>query len=133
MGKYTKLGHIVRIHQMLCAWRKKTTTFRADVPPGHVAMCVGSNCTRFVVRTTYLNHPIFKQLLSEAEEEYGFAHQSGPLAIPCDESVFEEILWFVSRAESGLKRSCRGSIRSQQDFGLLRESRPLLYAYLYNI
>ncbi|XP_073308321.1 auxin-induced protein 15A [Primulina huaijiensis] len=127
MGKYTKIGHIVRIHQMLSAWRKKKT-LRSDVPPGHVVMCVGSNGRRFVVRTTYLNHPIFRQLLREAEEEYGFANQSGPLAIPCDESVFEEILVFVSRAESGLKRSHRGSIRSQ-DFGFSRESQPLLYAY----
>ncbi|KAK9165227.1 hypothetical protein Scep_000418 [Stephania cephalantha] len=34
-----------------------------------------------------------------AEEEYGFANH-GPLAIPCDESVFEEILRFLSRSDS---------------------------------
>ncbi|XP_073312541.1 auxin-induced protein X15-like [Primulina huaijiensis] len=125
MAKYAKLGHIVRISQILRAWRKKAT-FLSDVPSGHVVMCVGSNCRRFVVRTAYLNHPIFRQLLSEAEEEYGFCYQSGPLAIPCDELVFEEILRFMSRSESGLKRSCRWSMIRNQYFGSIH---PGLFRY----
>ncbi|KAK6938935.1 Small auxin-up RNA [Dillenia turbinata] len=89
---------------MLRRWRNKARIsagrIPSDVPAGHVAVCVGTSCKRFVVRTSYLNHPIFRKLLVQAEEEYGFTN-SGPLAIPCEESVFEEILRFLSKSESG--------------------------------
>ncbi|CAI9104659.1 OLC1v1003382C1 [Oldenlandia corymbosa var. corymbosa] len=101
----SKISRIVRIRQMLCRWRKKaalSSSLPPDVPSGHVAINVGigtSSRRRFVVPARYLNHPVFKRLLVEAEEEYGFAHQ-GPLMIPCDVSVFEEALRFVSLADS---------------------------------
>ncbi|CAN1255408.1 Protein SMALL AUXIN UP-REGULATED RNA 54 [Linum perenne] len=74
-----------------------------DVPKGHFAVYVGENrssasCRRFVVRATFLNHPIFKRILAMAEEEYGFEN-SGPLRIPCDEWEFEEVLKLASRSE----------------------------------
>ncbi|KAL5557910.1 hypothetical protein UlMin_034121 [Ulmus minor] len=137
IGKCSKIRHIVKLRQMLRRWRNKArmsaTRIPLDVPAGHVAVCVGSSCRRFVVRTTYLNHPVFKKLLIQAEEEYGFSNQ-GPLAIPCDESVFEEILRFISRSESGnstrfvnledFQRYCHVEIRSNLDFW--PDSRPLL-------
>ncbi|GFY89744.1 SAUR-like auxin-responsive protein family [Actinidia rufa] len=143
--KHNKIRHIVRIRQMLRRWRKKASASASssgripagrvpsDVPAGHVAICVGSECRRFVVRATYLNHPIFKRLLAQAEEEYGFANR-GPLALPCDESVFEEILRVVSRAESSnsgrfvnledFQRCCHVGHRNNLDG--LGESGPLL-------
>lgn len=142
--KYNKIRHIVRIRQMLKRWRKKAAASSSssrvaagcvppDVPAGHVAICVGADCKRFVVRATYLNHPIFKRLLAQAEEEYGFTN-CGPLALPCDESVFEEILRVVSRSESGgsgrfldledFQRCCRVDRRSNLDGR--GESGPLL-------
>ncbi|KAE8716373.1 Auxin-responsive protein SAUR40 [Hibiscus syriacus] len=79
-----KIRHIVRLRQILQRWRKKARMSAgrtpSDVPSGHVAVCVGASCRRFVVRATYLNHPVFKKLLIQAEEEYGFTNQ-GPLAI----------------------------------------------------
>ncbi|RWR85932.1 Auxin-induced protein [Cinnamomum micranthum f. kanehirae] len=129
IGKCSKIQYIVRLRQMLRRWRAKAAAaakinagggappglIPADVPAGHVAVSVGTNSRRFVVRATYLNHPLFKKLLVQAEEEFGFGN-SGPLAIPCDESVFEEILRFVSRKDSG---SCNGNgignvVRSSQ-------------------
>lgn len=144
VGKYNKIRHIVRIRQMLQQWRRKAaissarrTGVPADVPAGHVAICVGNSCTRFVVRTTYLNHPIFKKLLAQAEEEYGFAHQ-GPLAIPCNESLFEEILRFISRA--GSRNSAARSVKVDEfqrcclvgyhhGLDVFGDSRPLLREY----
>ncbi|KAG8368152.1 hypothetical protein BUALT_Bualt15G0015300 [Buddleja alternifolia] len=120
---------------MLLSWRKKATSphrLPSDVPSGHVAICVGSNGRRFIVRATHLNHPIFKQLLSRAEELYGFVNNSGPLAIPCcDESLFEEILRFVTRGgdsvnNSDLMRCCHVDIRNENP-DVFGESRPLLY------
>ncbi|KAK4437686.1 hypothetical protein Salat_0102600 [Sesamum alatum] len=138
MGKSNKIRHIVRIRQMLRSWRRKAASQAAshrlpsDVPAGHVAVSVGSSCRRFIVRATYLNHPIFRRLLSQAEEEYGFANNSGPLAIPCDETLFEEILRFVSLCDPVKSdfqlRCCHVGVRNENpDF--FGESRPLLYGY----
>lgn len=137
MSACSKIRHIVRIRQMLRRWRKKAATAArlapSDVPAGHVAVTVGSSCKRFVVRTAYLNHPVFKKLLVQAEEEYGFVN-SGPLAIPCDESLFEEILRYLARNESGparlmsfedFQRYCHVGFRSNLEFWA--DSRPLLH------
>ncbi|XP_044481291.1 auxin-induced protein 6B-like [Mangifera indica] len=140
IGKCSKIRHIVRLRQFLRRWRNKARMSAnhippPDVPAGHVAVYVGGSYRRFVVRATYLNHPVFWKLLVQAEEEYGFTNQ-GPLAFPCDESVFEEVLRFVSRSsESGrssrfvnledFQRNCHVGIKKRLDF--LIESQPLLH------
>ncbi|XP_044490794.1 auxin-induced protein 6B-like [Mangifera indica] len=137
MSNFNKIRHIVRIRQMLKRWRRKArmaaSTAPSDVPAGHVAVCVGANCRRFIVRATYLNHPIFKKLLVQAEEEYGFSNV-GPLTIPCDESMFEEILRVIDGTESresgrylsleDFQRCCQMSMRD--NVPLFSESGPLL-------
>ncbi|KAF8377850.1 hypothetical protein HHK36_031237 [Tetracentron sinense] len=145
VGKCIKIRHIVSLRKMLRRWRNKAAltarisaarSIPSDVPAGHVAVCVGTSCRRFVVRATYLNHPVFKKLLVQAEEEYGFSNQ-GPLAIPCDESLFEEILRFISRSEScnstrfvsldDFKRYYHVGVSKNLDFW--PESRPLLHGF----
>ncbi|KAK4374315.1 hypothetical protein RND71_004992 [Anisodus tanguticus] len=140
MSACSKIRHIVRLRQMLQRWRKKaSTTARGrvptDVPSGHIVVTVIPSCKRFVVRATYLNHPMFKKLLSQAEEEYGFTN-SGPLAIPCDEYLFEEILRYLARFVSAnnnsslfvhfedFQRYCHMDVRNNLDFW--GDSRPLL-------
>ncbi|CAA6655916.1 unnamed protein product [Spirodela intermedia] len=81
----------------------RTRRIPADVPAGHLAVCVGPNSRRFVVRAAHLNHPVFRRLLVNAEEEYGFG-QSGPISIPCDEALFVEILRHLNSASSGSAR-----------------------------
>ncbi|CAJ1973230.1 unnamed protein product [Sphenostylis stenocarpa] len=131
LSKCTRIRHIVRLRQMLRRWRTKARMSAhrvpSDVPAGHVAVCVGSNSRRFVVLATYLNHPVFKKLLVEAEEEYGFSNH-GPLAIPCDEALFEQLLRFISRSDpphSTRFDDCHLPLRNNLDFCL--ESRPLLH------
>ncbi|XP_047332620.1 auxin-induced protein X15-like [Impatiens glandulifera] len=59
------------------------------VPKGHVAVYVGElERKRHVVPVSYLNHPLFQDLLSKAEEEFGFDHPMGGLTIPCSEEHF---------------------------------------------
>ncbi|KAF1865316.1 hypothetical protein Lal_00004690 [Lupinus albus] len=103
---FIKIQCIGRLRQILRQWRDKAyrSSHRtpSDVPSGHLAVRVGINHTRFVVRASYLNHPIFKKLLVEAEEEYGFSNH-GPLAIPCEEVTFQEVIRFISRSESGIE------------------------------
>ena len=139
MSACSKIRHIVRLRQILRRWRSKAAVashrIPSDVPAGHVAVCVGTNCRRFVVRATYLNHPVFKNLLVQAEEEFGFTN-TGPLSIPCDESLFEEIIEFLARPESNnsgrftnvedFQRYCHVDVRIR-DFW--PESGPLLHGY----
>nr|XP_043613416.1 auxin-responsive protein SAUR50-like [Erigeron canadensis] len=139
MSGCSKIRHIVQLRQMLRRWRRKAAmTSRkcipSDVPAGHVAVSVGSNCRRFVVRATHLNHPVFKKLLMQAEEEFGYS-QSGPLAIPCDEYLFEEIIRFLSRSDSSgnrfinleeFQKNCHVSSILRTNIDFWPESRPLL-------
>nr|XP_016489914.1 PREDICTED: auxin-responsive protein SAUR22-like [Nicotiana tabacum] len=62
------------------------------IPKGHVAVYVGESHykkhRRFVVPISYLEHPLFQELLRKAEDEYGFNHPMGGLTIPCSENTF---------------------------------------------
>ncbi|CAN4095438.1 unnamed protein product [Withania somnifera] len=139
------IRHIVKLRKMLQCWRKKASTLTSrgrvpsDVSSGHIAVIVGDNCKRYVIRVTYLNHPMFKKLLSQAEEQYGFAN-SGPLAIPCDESLFEELLLYLARFHSlsnnnmasikkcfeDFQRCFYTNVRTNLEFW--GDSRPLLHS-----
>ncbi|KAG0527945.1 hypothetical protein BDA96_06G277000 [Sorghum bicolor] len=114
------LSSLVWLRHTLRRWRS-----RAAVPAGHVAVSVrgggdGDGAAlgprRFVVRVARLGHPAFRDLLRQAEEEYGFPAGPGPIALPCDEGHFLDVLSRVSSsvASCGLRRCARG------------ESRPLL-------
>ncbi|KAK8582442.1 hypothetical protein V6N13_069220 [Hibiscus sabdariffa] len=61
-----------------------------NVPKGHIAVYVGegNRPRRFVIPVSYLNHPLFQDLLNRAEEEFGFNHPMGGLTIPCSEEYF---------------------------------------------
>ena len=60
-----------------------------NVPKGYFAVYVGEvQKKRFVVPISYLKNPSFQNLLSQAEEEFGFDHPMGGLTIPCTEEAF---------------------------------------------
>jgi SAUR family protein len=60
----------------------------ANVPKGYLAVYVGEEMKRFVIPTSYLNQTSFQDLLSRAEEEFGYDHPMGGLTIPCTEDDF---------------------------------------------
>ena len=63
-----------------------------DIPKGYVAVYVGKEQKkRFLIPVSYVNQPLFQDLLSQAEEEFGFDHPMGGLTIPCGEDVFLDI------------------------------------------
>ncbi|XP_010523232.1 PREDICTED: uncharacterized protein LOC104801612 [Tarenaya hassleriana] len=64
---------------------------RVRAPGGCFTVYVGPQRQRFVVRTEYANHPLFRVLLDEAESEFGFT-SDGPLMLPCDVVSFREFL-----------------------------------------
>lgn len=64
-----------------------------QIPKGHLAIYIGQNdrdCHRVLVPVIYFNHPLFGELLKEAEKEYGF-NQQGGITIPCGFSEFERV------------------------------------------
>lgn len=62
-----------------------------DVPKGHLVVYVGAELKRFVIRASFLDHPLFRALLDLAQEVYKFSPDS-KLCIPCDEAIFLGIL-----------------------------------------
>ena len=77
--------------------RRSSKSF--DVPKGFLAVYVGeTEKKRFMVPVSYLNKPVFQDLLSKAEEEFGFDHPMGGLTIPCREDTFIQVTSSLSRS-----------------------------------
>ncbi|KAK9145764.1 hypothetical protein Sjap_005667 [Stephania japonica] len=75
---------------------------RSDVPKGCLAVMVGhqdEEQQRFVVPVMYFNHPLFMQLLKEAEEEFGF-DQKGTITIPCHVEEFRQVRGLIDQERS---------------------------------
>ncbi|KAI3930568.1 hypothetical protein MKX01_037014 [Papaver californicum] len=64
------------------------------IPKGHFTVYVGDTQPKkkFVVPLWYLNQPSFQDLLSQAEEKFGFDHPMGGLTIPCNEDTFTDFV-----------------------------------------
>ncbi|XVF13316.1 hypothetical protein REPUB_Repub08aG0198400 [Reevesia pubescens] len=63
------------------------------VPKGHLAVYVGESegdKRRVLLPVIYFNHPLFGELLKEAELVYGF-NQLGGITLPCGISEFEKV------------------------------------------
>lgn len=81
------------------------------VPKGHLAVYVGQkdgDFHRVLVPVIYFNHPLFGDLLREAEEEYGF-NQQGGITIPCRFSEFEKVKTRIAAGSGGRKLTWKRS------------------------
>ncbi|XP_050233068.1 auxin-responsive protein SAUR19-like [Mercurialis annua] len=75
--------------QILRRSTSKASSTHSNVPKGFLAVYIGeTEKKRFLVPVSYLNQPAFQDLLSKAEEQFGFAHPMGGLTIPCREETF---------------------------------------------
>ncbi|KAG2648492.1 hypothetical protein PVAP13_1NG026300 [Panicum virgatum] len=74
----------------------------AAVPRWYFAVYVGPEARRFVVPTSYLRQPAFRDLMERAAEEFGFA-QAGGIRIPCRED-FEAIVAALDDAAAARRR-----------------------------
>ena len=84
--------HAKQILRRSNSFRKKDSSPSIDVPKGYIAIYVGeSERRRFVIPISFLNQPSFQELLSKAEEEFGFDHPMGGLTIPCSEEIFFDL------------------------------------------
>ncbi|XP_059655085.1 auxin-responsive protein SAUR71-like [Cornus florida] len=89
-------------------------------PEGCFSVYVGPQKQRFVIKTEYANHPLFKMLLEEAELEYGF-NSEGPLELPCNVDLFYEVLMEMDHSEE-IPKGC-GFVKSHSSYNLLSPSR----------
>ncbi|KAK9112982.1 hypothetical protein Scep_020501 [Stephania cephalantha] len=97
------------------ALRSSVLNSHSMVPKGHIAVYVGETQRRFVVPISYLNNPLFQDLLNQAEEEFGFDHPMGGLTIPCDEEAFLNLTLYhgySSTRNSSRKRIFQSSAAS---------------------
>ncbi|RDX57820.1 Auxin-responsive protein SAUR32, partial [Mucuna pruriens] len=72
-----------------------------DIPKGFLPIKVGQGeeQQKIVLPVMYLNHPLFSQLLKEAEEEYGF-DQKGTIIIPCHVKDFRYVQDLIHKDKS---------------------------------
>lgn len=80
--------NFLKLRSLICKQQQDPSSL--DVPKGHFAVYVGdTQKKRFVVPISYLNHHSFQEMLSRAEEEFGFDQPiMGGLTIPCSEDDF---------------------------------------------
>jgi len=76
---------------------KRASSAKAvDVPKGYLAVYVGEKMKRFVIPISYLNQSSFQELLSQAEEQFGYDHPMGGITIPCREDLFLEVTSYLN-------------------------------------
>ncbi|CAL5212561.1 unnamed protein product [Lathyrus oleraceus] len=80
--------HITSIIRKASLSTSQASTKGFEVPKGYLAVYVGDKLRRFVIPLSYLNRPLFQELLNQAEEEFGYDHPMGGLTIPCSEDEF---------------------------------------------
>ncbi|KAJ8759232.1 hypothetical protein K2173_006925 [Erythroxylum novogranatense] len=84
---------------------RKSKRNRQVAPEGCFSVYVGPQKQRFVIKTEYANHPLFKVLLEEAESEYGY-NPEGPLALPCNVDIFCRVLVAMDDDGDETHRGC---------------------------
>ncbi|XP_038702734.1 auxin-responsive protein SAUR32-like [Tripterygium wilfordii] len=105
--------------------RKRSLKRHQVAPHGCFSVYVGPQKQRFVIKTEYANHPLFKMLLDEAESEYGYTCE-GPLSLPCNVDYFCKVLLAMDDdgEDREFRRGC-GFPRSPASYLLLSPS-PLI-------
>ncbi|XP_047972838.1 auxin-responsive protein SAUR71-like [Salvia hispanica] len=84
--KDMKRSVLKKLERYVWTGRSKAKAGRV-APMGCFTVYVGPEKQRFVIKTEYANHALFKMLLDDAELEYGY-HSDGPLLLPCDVDLF---------------------------------------------
>ncbi|KAL5074961.1 hypothetical protein RYX36_013945 [Vicia faba] len=98
------------------------------VPKGCFSVYVGSERQRFIVKTKFVTHPLFKMLLDEAEMEFGFQND-GPIRLPCNVDLFYKVLAEMNSFDGEDKINDGVSRRFNKDkrFSLFCSSKHKLY------
>lgn len=107
-----RISGYIRVGQEPPSFEESSKQQPVSVPKGHLAVYVGEkddDACRVLVPVIYFNHPLFAELLREAETVYGFNH-SGGIQIPCQKSRFENVKMRIAAAAAnggGISRGRR--------------------------
>ncbi|CAN6167877.1 unnamed protein product [Urochloa humidicola] len=98
---------------------------------GHCVV-YSSDGRRFEVPLAYLGTTVFCELLSMAQEEFGFAGDGGRILLPCDAAVMEYVMCLLRRDASeevvraflsSMVMPCRHTLSGiAPELGLMRQS-----------
>lgn len=91
------------------------------LPEGCFSVYVGPDKQRFVIKTNYLNHPLFKMLLEEAESEFGYDIE-GPLVLPCNIEIFNKVLMKMEEDSGDRVHQVCGFAKRPSSYQLLSPS-----------
>ncbi|GMY05576.1 auxin-induced protein 15A-like [Fagus crenata] len=90
--RFPGIMHAKHILRRSNSFGKQLASTSKDVPKGCIAVYAGeSKKRRFVIPLSFLNQPLFLELLNKAEEEFGYDHPMGGLTIPCSEDIFIDL------------------------------------------
>ncbi|XVE66053.1 hypothetical protein DITRI_Ditri08aG0050700 [Diplodiscus trichospermus] len=112
--KISSSGNIRPLYKKSKSWPSMNASLKEDqertrknrvAPEGCFSVYVGDQKQRFVIKTEYANHPLFKLLLEEAESEYGF-NSEGPLVLPCNVDLFCKVLLAMDDSDSKSRQGC---------------------------
>ncbi|MQL94712.1 hypothetical protein Taro_027377 [Colocasia esculenta] len=107
------------------SWPRSSEKHRV-APEGCLCVCVGAEKEKFVIKMEYVNHPLFKMLLDEAEMEYGYTND-GPLELPCEVDLFQGLLKEIDQDEIARRPGCNFA-RVHGAYQLLSPARtPMVY------
>ncbi|KAL9243384.1 hypothetical protein vseg_017278 [Gypsophila vaccaria] len=91
-------------------------------PGGCFSVYVGPERERFVMKAKDASHPLFKMLLDDAQEQYGY-NSEGPILLPCSVDLFYKVLAEMDDVSSDvIHPHCCGSYGS---YALFSPSRLL--------
>ncbi|EEF32049.1 auxin-responsive protein SAUR15 [Ricinus communis] len=77
---------------LLGGYEDESCLSTSTTPTGFFALYVGEERERFVVPTSFLNHPLFKMLLEKSFDELNGFEQKNRLVVPCSVSTFQEVV-----------------------------------------
>ncbi|KAF4348875.1 hypothetical protein F8388_002043 [Cannabis sativa] len=110
---------------------KEAASKSTTIPKGYFAVYVGEEQKkRYVVPLSYLNKIAFQELLSMAEEEFGYDHPMGGLTIPCREDIADNMA-FKLPGILNVKKTLRRSLSGLKEATLKSSSIPKGYIAIY--
>ncbi|KAL8552968.1 hypothetical protein ACS0TY_001585 [Phlomoides rotata] len=89
---------LIKIVPKLQKFQRNERSEGGVVDKGHFAIYTADD-RRFVVPLTYLNHPVFRQLLKMSEEEYGLP-SDGPIVLPCDFIFMDFVICLIRQGRA---------------------------------
>ncbi|KAL0924029.1 hypothetical protein M5K25_004831 [Dendrobium thyrsiflorum] len=98
VGTCRPKGLMSKMLQRCRSLRRRSGRDKAT-PVSWVSVRVGSEKEKFLIQPEWMNHRLFRLLLDEAEEEYGYMTK-GSLELPCSVEVFNLVLWEMDQEEA---------------------------------